>query len=258
MMGASHAATGAAGWLALTGPLAHLSGWHVDPQLQLIGALTTAGAALISDWDHPRATIAWALPPVTNLLAVAIRAAAGGHRQGTHSLLGVAVFTLAATALTPLRVTVEGQVYAVGQGVVAAFLVAVAAKALRIIPTSGYISAWAIGLAVGAVAATTAPGAWWIPVSVALGVVLHIIGDGLTKEGVPLLWPAKPAPPVPNPVWGQDGRFRLMIVGTTGSWREWVLITPITLYLLVTMTELMPALVRTGLELPIVSHYRPL
>lgn len=94
--------------------------------------------------------------------------------------------------------------------------------------------------------------------SVALGVSLHIIGDGLTKEGVPLLWPAKPAPPVPNPVWGQDGRFRIMLVGTTGSWREWLLITPITLYTLVVMAQLLPALVHAGIDLPLVSHYLPL
>ena len=258
MMGASHAITGAAGWLVLTGPLAAAVGIHADPQLQIIGALTTAGAALISDWDHPRATIAYALPPLTNVLAAGIRAIAGGHRQGTHSLLAVVAFTALTAALTPLRITLDGQTYAIGQGIVAAFLVAVAAKALRIIPTSGYISAWAIGLAVGALAATTAPGAWWIPVSVALGVSLHIIGDGLTKEGVPLLWPAKPAPPVPNPVWGQDGRFRIMLVGTTGSWREWLLITPITLYTLVVMAQLLPALVRAGMDLPLVSHYLPL
>ncbi|MFI5825178.1 metal-dependent hydrolase [Streptomyces rishiriensis] len=255
MMGASHAATGAAAWLALTGPLADVSGIHVDPQLQLIGALTTAGAALISDWDHPRATIAYALPPLTNLIAAGIRAIAGGHRQGTHSLLAVLAFTALAAALTPLRATLAGQEYAIGQGVIAAFLVTVAAKALLIIPTSGYISAWAIGLSIGALASTTAPGAWWIPVSVALGVSMHILGDGLTKEGVPLLWPAKPAAPVPNPVWGRDGRFRLLLVGTTGSWREWVLITPITLYIAVAAADLLPALISAGVDLPLVAHW---
>ena len=91
----------------------------------------------------------------------------------------------------------------------------------------------------------------------ALGVTLHIIGDGLTKEGVPLLWPAKPAPPAPNPIWGRDGRFRLLLVGTTGSWREWVLITPITIYIAVAMIELVPALVHTGVDLPIVSNGLP-
>ena len=257
MMGASHAATGAAGWLVLTGPLAQTFGIHADPQLQIIGALTTAGAALISDWDHPSATIAYALPPVSNLIAAGIRLVAGGHRQGTHSILAVIAFTALAAAVTPIRLTLDGQTYAIGQGVLAAFLVTVAAKALRIIPTSGYISAWAIGLGVGAIAATTAPGAWWIPVSVGLGVSLHIIGDGLTKEGVPLLWPAKPAPPVPNPIWGQDGRFRLMVMGTTGSWREWLLITPISVYILVVMAELVPALIETGVNLPAITRYFP-
>lgn len=254
MMGASHAATGAAAWLALSGPLAQPAGVEVSPQLQIMGALTTAGAALISDWDHPRATIAYALPPMTNLIAAGIRAIAGGHREGTHSILGVLAFTAVALALTPVQATLGGQLYSVGQGAVAAFLAAVAAKALHIIPTSGYLRAWIIGLGVGAIAATTAPGAWWIPVSVSLGVVVHIIGDGLTKEGVPLLWPLKPTPPVETMFWASNGRFRLPIVGTTGSWREWLLITPVTIYIGLCLLELVPALTETGMNLPIVAE----
>lgn len=256
MMGASHAATGAAGWLILTGPLAHATGMQVDPQVQLIGALTTAGAALISDWDHPRATIAYALPPVTNVIAAGIRAVAGGHREGTHSILGVVAFTALAAALTSLQATIQGQVYSIGQGVVAAFLAAVAAKALKIIPTAGYLRAWAIGIGVGVIAASTAPGAWWIPISVALGVILHIIGDGLTKEGVPLLWPLKPKPAVATPFWAENGRFRVMLVGTTGSWREWVLIAPITLYVGVELLQLIPLLVSHGVQVPVIAELR--
>lgn len=255
MMGASHAATGAAGWLLLSGPLANLIGFHVDPQVQLVGALTTAGAALISDWDHPRATIAYALPPVTNLIAAGIRKIAGGHREGTHSILGVLAFTVLAALLALWQISIQGTPVAIGQGAVAAFLAAVAAKALKIIPTAGYVRAWIVGLGVGAIAATTAPGAWWIPISVALGVSLHIVGDGLTKEGVPLLWPLKPRPPRPNAFWADNGRFRVMLVGTTGSWREWVLIAPITLYIGFELLQLIPAVTSQGLDLPIPTEH---
>lgn len=244
MMGASHAATGAAGWLVITGPGAHLVGMSpAEPQVMLIGALTTAGAALISDWDHPKASIAYALPPVTNLIAAGIQKIAGGHRAGTHSLLGLLIFTALTVAVMPARIEWNGQALSLGQGVVAAFLTAVAAKTLRVIPRNGYLSSWAVGLGVGALAAGTAPGAWWwLPSSVFLGVLLHIIGDGLTVQGVPLLWPHTPRPAVPSPFWLANGRFAAPLVGRTGSLREWVLITPISLYVLVAMGQI-------GLEL---------
>ncbi|WP_217565541.1 metal-dependent hydrolase, partial [Micrococcus sp. GbtcB5] len=70
---------------------------HLPAELQLLGAATTAGAAMISDWDHPRATVVHALPPVSELMARGIRHVAGGHRRGTHSPVGIAAFTAVAT-----------------------------------------------------------------------------------------------------------------------------------------------------------------
>lgn len=106
MMGPSHAATGAAAWLALTGWHSPVEALHLPAELQLLGALTTAGAALISDWDHPRASVAHALPPVTEWMSRGITRAAGGHRRGTHSLLGIAAFT--ALAVVAVLGTVLG------------------------------------------------------------------------------------------------------------------------------------------------------
>ena len=45
MMGPSHAATGAAAWLALTGWHSPVEALHLPAELQLLGALTTAAAA---------------------------------------------------------------------------------------------------------------------------------------------------------------------------------------------------------------------
>ena len=98
MMGPSHAATGAAAWLALTHWQSPIAVLHLPAELQLLGAVTTAGAAMISDWDHPRATVVHALPPLTEWMSRGIRHVAGGHRRGTHSLVGVAAFTAIATA----------------------------------------------------------------------------------------------------------------------------------------------------------------
>src|SRR5579859_3401709 len=101
MMGPHHAACGAAAWVAVTtrlhadlapvtqalglGPFAFDVGWplvHATPLGVVAGALVTAGAALLPDADHPSATIAHSLPPVSRALCAGIGAVSGGHRNG--------------------------------------------------------------------------------------------------------------------------------------------------------------------------------
>ena len=240
MMGASHAATGAAAWLALTGWFSPVEVLHLPPELQLLGALTTAGAALISDWDHPSATVSHALPPVTEWLSHGVSALAGGHRQGTHSLLGIAAFTGIAVVAAIPQVTLAGHTYAPGQGIIAASLVAVAAKALRLLPRRRFLSAWALGIVVAVLGTVLGDGLWWIPASVAIGVSAHILGDALTAVGVPLLWPARPAPPFRTPFWSRTGRFSLPLLGATGSWREWLFVSVVTAFTVVRAVRLLP------------------
>ena len=101
-MGPSHAACGAAAWVALTADytlkLADLTipiGWGVLPVGNagvVTGALICAGAALLPDLDHPGGTVARSLPPLSGWLSRAVVRVAGGHRRATHSLLGLAVF----------------------------------------------------------------------------------------------------------------------------------------------------------------------
>ncbi|MDY6054519.1 metal-dependent hydrolase [Micrococcus sp.] len=249
MMGPSHAATGAAAWLALTGSLSPVEALHMPPEIQLLGALTTAGAALISDWDHPRATVAHALPPVTEWISRVVSRLSGGHRQGTHSILGVAAFTAVAVLAAIPQVEIAGHTYAPGQGIIAAFLVAVAAKALRLLPARGVLAGWALGAAVAVLGTVLGGGLWWIPASVAIGVSVHILGDALTAVGVPLLWPLYPGAPVRNPLWTSSGRFRLPLLGATGSWREWLVVTVITAFAVVRAVDLAPAASRAVVAL---------
>ena len=66
------------------------------------------------------------------------------------------------------------------------------------------------GLA-GIVAATLislAPEADWLWLAIGIGCLLHMLGDILTPEGVPPLWPVS------------GWRFRFPIIGHTGDWRE--------------------------------------
>lgn len=249
MMGPSHAATGAAAWLALTGWHSPVEALHLPAELQLLGALTTAGAALISDWDHPRASVAHALPPVTEWISRGVSAASGGHRQGTHSLLGIAAFTALAVVAAIPQVSLAGHTYAPGQGIIAAFLVATAAKALRLLPRRGVVSAWALGAVVAVLGSVLGDGLWWIPASVAIGVSAHILGDALTAVGVPLLWPLRPAPLVRTPLWSSSGRFSLPLLGATGSWREWLFVSVLAAFTVVRAVHLVPPASRSVVEL---------
>ncbi|MDD0857954.1 metal-dependent hydrolase [Arthrobacter alpinus] len=154
MMGPHHAATGAAVWLALTtqfdvglGQLSQLIPvlpetltvgmglMDLTPTSVVAGALVTAGAALVPDADHRHATIAHSLPPLSNILCIQIGKMSGGHRHGTHSILGMAVF-VAIAALAGMW-TVElpgyGTVFP-GAGMLAVLLAAFAGKVLKMIP----------------------------------------------------------------------------------------------------------------------------
>jgi hypothetical protein len=97
MMGGHHAASGAAAWVAVASTGPYTLGWYpLDATGVLIGGMATAGTALVCDWDHRSSTVAHSLPPLSNMIAVGIENASGGHRQGTHSVLGAAMFVLLA------------------------------------------------------------------------------------------------------------------------------------------------------------------
>lgn len=203
MMGGSHALTGAAAWLAVTSTAPYTLGLvPLSPTGQLLGALVTAGAALVADADHHNATIAHSLPSLgpipspTKLLAEAVGGLAGGHRHGTHSIVGVAAFTAIAAAANLAVVPSEqfGSIN-IGGGLIALLLIAFAMKALRL-SRGGWMSTWGYAL-VGATAVTLfAPDQWgWLPLAMLIGVVVHIGGDMLTVGGCPLFYPWYPKQP---------------------------------------------------------------
>lgn len=187
MMGRSHALSGAAGWLALAPPVAAATDTALGPVALAAGAVVTAGAALVPDLDTPHSTISRALGPVSQLLAVAIAALAGGHRHATHSLAFVAAI---AASLWAGRRTPAADAVAL---VVGGLCVGLAIRALgpQQMRSGGVIDltliAWTVALTgIGWAHLGPVP---WLPAAVALGAALHIAGDLLTPEGCPLLWP---------------------------------------------------------------------
>ncbi|MEU3019035.1 metal-dependent hydrolase [Nocardiopsis sp. NPDC007018] len=202
MMGASHAATG-----LLTGAtVGALLGTHVaDP---FICAAVGAGAALLPDLDEPGSTVGRSLGLVTEGTSRLLRSASrtvyeatgtayelragkdGGHRHLTHTIPAVVVFGLlgyVVAAVAPLGTAlVVFAMAALGAGTVARSLKGWGPKRKRAV-------AAAVLAVVCATTAVYAPGGapWLIGLTVAVGSLTHVLGDWLTRSGVPLAWPVK-------------------------------------------------------------------
>lgn len=245
MMGGHHAASGAAAWIAVTSSAPIAFGWYpgVSDIGVMTGTLVCAGAALLPDADHHNGTIAHSLPPVSEGLTKIVGQVSGGHRNGTHSILGVLAFTGLAWGAGKLSLETErfGSIL-IGPGIMCVLLVAFAMDALKL-TRKGVHWPWIPAVALAAVIAIFAPEEWWwMPFSVALGCVVHLIGDFVTTMGIPLFWPIAPKPPrwvrrnkwLPfDNMWTRGGHFALPILGDAGSIREWVVMTPISLYAIV-------------------------
>lgn len=225
-MGRTHATSGCVLALALL-PALHSAGMDYTPVTIGTYAIAAAAGAMIPDFDHPSATIAHSLWPVSKWAAQAIERLSGGHRNGTHSLLGwlaITVFAvligqvgpvLAMLGVPPARAALAGQIVL---GCWLAFLFAIATTALRIKPPGSQFGwsllclAGGIGLAFANLL-TDAP-TDVLAIGVSVGVLAHLLGDSLTKEGVPWLYGFSKA------------RFHVMSI-TTDHFTERVIIGPL-------------------------------
>jgi len=259
MMGPSHAACGAAAWVALTGTYTvRLADTSLPVGLGLMpvgdpgvitGALICAGAALLPDMDHPGGTVARSLPPLSTWLARGVSRPGGGHRRGTHSLGGL--LTVVVLALLSQRASVpvgdalrwNGAADAVGASlpgqvwplaaVLSVLLIACAVKVLAFIPDRLAHANWVVGIVLGAFVATHPPeDPRWFVVAVGLGWAVHMLGDLLTTQGIHLLWPLRPALPLPTAFYRRRSFVRFPVLGNAGSGREILLLVPVTLYAL--------------------------
>jgi uncharacterized metal-binding protein len=181
VLGHSHALSGLAAGAA-TLPWAPVQG--TVAQVAWVSAV--GGFAMLPDLDQQGTTISRMWGPLTDLPAGVVGTVARGHRWGTHdAVLGPALFGLLALAAS-------GAYWS--SLLVLALAIGLALRALNfVIPgraentvignlALSWGSAWLL-LEHGA-------GPVWLPWAVALGVLAHIAGDFLTKEGVPvpLFW----------------------------------------------------------------------
>jgi hypothetical protein len=124
MEGHTHALSG-----AVTGAAAGIYVLHLPLPATLLLAGLTAGAAVLPDADHPSSTLARSFGFLTRAFAWTVGRVSGGHRHGTHSLAGIAVFTGLAWLAVHYRHDDAGRS---GLGAVLALILAGALIALRL------------------------------------------------------------------------------------------------------------------------------
>lgn len=203
MLGRTHALSGALSWAAVC-TAAPLTGVRPGWPAALLGLVSTAGAALLPDLDHPQATIAHSFGPLSRGLAEVVCKLSGGHRHATHSLAFAAAVPLALwPAVLAWGVWVALPLLAV--------LTVFAARALHV--NRGLIPVLALTIT-GAAWFGLGRDVGWLPLSVASGILAHLAGDCLTAEGCPLLWPRR-------------RHFMLALVARTGNRVERWLFAPV-------------------------------
>lgn len=175
-MGYNHVSCGVIAGLA-TLPVAPVHG----PAAQTAWVLAFGGASLLPDLDTTGSTAARMWGPPTQLLGAALGAIARGHRQGTHDLVLAPVAAGLLVLLATLHPLTLGIVLALTTGL-----------ALRGLALSG---AGRIGTTTNVLISVAT--AWWLvthgvqdvhalALVVAGGVLVHILGDLPTREGVPV------------------------------------------------------------------------
>ncbi|MGY1617513.1 metal-dependent hydrolase [Geodermatophilus sp. SYSU D00691] len=181
MLGHSHALSGLAAGAA-TLPWAPVHGAVAQ------GAWVAAagGFAMLPDLDQQRTTISRMWGPITDLPAALINKISGGHRWGTHdAVLAPLVFGfLAMAAAKNFATSLLVLALAIGLALRALHFV-IPGRAENTILGNLVISwggAWLF--------LDHSPAPMWLPYAVGVGVLAHIVGDFLTREGipVPVLW----------------------------------------------------------------------
>jgi membrane-bound metal-dependent hydrolase YbcI (DUF457 family) len=199
---------------------------HMPPGQAALFILATSGGALASDLDTGRSTAALTFGPITRSLARFVADVSGGHREGTHWLLGAPpIFGgIGWLALAGRHLTINGAlpwVHNVQVGKILfigllAFLIGAALRALKLEAFKrgeSVIGLANFGMSIGlALLAYRYLDVSTVPLAIALGVAVHIAGDMLTEDGCPVFTP--------------HGKKYGLKIFDTGEWFERRVLTP--------------------------------
>lgn len=234
MMGKTHAATAGLGGLLIA---PHLGLDTYSTALPF--AAVMAGCALLPDLDHPKATAAASLGPITGAVSKVLRGASawlyartkgprdedcvGTHRHLSHTVL----FALVLGGLCWASVAAAG---AAAVAVWVGFALLLAHAVLGRIALAAFSAAalsWLPDIAAAAdvwpaVLGTATEIGGWLPVAVLLGCIAHDLGDAVTESGCPFLFPV----PILGETWYELRPPRLLRF-RTGKWFETVMLFPL-------------------------------
>jgi membrane-bound metal-dependent hydrolase YbcI (DUF457 family) len=225
--GPTHAVMGLAAWGAVS-LLAITHGVHVDSHTWLAGAALTSGAALLPDLDHPPATVSRSFGPLTRVISRGVDLTSvgiynltrlkgdphrhGGHRTFTHTAVFAGLAGIVTTSLVSLNNT----------WITAALLFFFAGLGVRGLLHEWNHAADTFVVIVFSIAITwecwkwtqaDAHAAGWFGVAVIAGCLAHCVGDAVTEDGCPILWPI----PLGRHLWYPIGLPKPMRYRTGGK-----------------------------------------
>jgi hypothetical protein len=183
---------------------------------QFAWVAAAGGFAMLPDLDQEGTTISRMWGPISDVPAKLINLVSGGHRWGTHdAVLAPAVFGgLALLASHAFWSSLLVLALAIGLALRALNFVIPGNTETTVIGNlvASWVAAWFL--------LQHSPAPMWLPWVVMVGIVAHIVGDFLTREGVPI------------PVIWLIARCRLHPVHLrTGATVEKVLLAPLFLVL---------------------------
>lgn len=202
MLGGTHAATGSLAGVVVAGLLGDAGLVELAT-----GAAVGAGAALLSDLDHPNSTATRSQGPASRAVCSGLRSLSGVVFQGTRTRYDDGCEDDGGrhrhlTHTLPACVAVGALVWTVsshwiGAAVVLWLLISLGLRGVGQCLTGRdrrELSQWTtvtVGAAVAVVVVMVAapPNPVLLAAVVATGMVVHIFGDWLTPAGVPLAWP---------------------------------------------------------------------
>jgi membrane-bound metal-dependent hydrolase YbcI (DUF457 family) len=241
MMGPSHALSGAAAWLAGSWALNYFGQYHQTPVQIAVGTAVCAGGALLPDLDlsgrvtsgqggatvantFGRASlfVAEVVEKVSLLVYSATRMKHDPHRENGHRTLTHTVpFAVGIGLLTTWACGAGGKWAVIG------ILFLMLGLALRgLLHTWAERAGWVPITIVSAAAAygtylylPTGRGYPLLGVAVGVGCFVHLLGDIITRAGVPIMWPI----PTGRRMWRMIGVPNVLAV-SVGGWVERILL----------------------------------
>ncbi|MER7014107.1 metal-dependent hydrolase [Saccharopolyspora sp. NPDC000359] len=202
--GPTHAMSGLAAWAAVTALADTHALGQLSPKTWVVGATLASGAALLPDIDHPKSTVASTFGAVSRGASAGISGFSGflyrltrtkrdSNREGTHrGFTHTVVFAVLAGLITTAIVQTSEST---ALGILMFFF---AGLAVRGIMHTWSSSSDAVLIAVASLLLTVACWAWAgdqptnaaaFGVAVMIGCIAHFIGDAITEQGCPMLWP---------------------------------------------------------------------